>query len=317
MQRLRITDESINSYGFWVLTSGGDLTGFVQNPVLLYDHDRQRPIGILKDIIVATNGEITGVPEFDEEDKFAASISRKYQKGHLRAASMGFTVLEWSEAPTFIKPGQARPTVTKWTLKEVSITTVPSNRNAVQLYDLDGNAIQLSDTGDDAVPLLTLTSKPKQLTMEMKPLATLLSLSDTATMADIELATRSLIDKLNVANDKIKALETARAQAIAAEVDAEIQLALKDGRLTEDQTASWRKLFAADHESALASLKSLTPVQKLKDFPSGGKEKLLHEGKTFEELERDNPETLKKLKQDNPAMFQALYDQSRYARKAG
>ena len=84
-----LTDDSvINSYGFRVMTAGGELTDYLKNPVLLYDHTRRAgvndrdiilPIGKMTDLR-SDGSRIIGTPEFDLEDKFAAEISRKYDK---------------------------------------------------------------------------------------------------------------------------------------------------------------------------------------------------------------------------------------------
>lgn len=41
-KRVRISNDSLNSYGFRVLTSGMDVTQYNRNPVLLYARARQR-----------------------------------------------------------------------------------------------------------------------------------------------------------------------------------------------------------------------------------------------------------------------------------
>ena len=42
----KVHDESVNTYGFRMLTSGADLTEYEKNPVVLYNHnDWEAPIG--------------------------------------------------------------------------------------------------------------------------------------------------------------------------------------------------------------------------------------------------------------------------------
>lgn len=322
MNRIRITDESLNSYGFWVKTSGGDLSVFEKNPVLLYDHDRysRLPIGILTDLKVEANGDITGVPEFDMDDDFAASIARKYEKKHIRSASIGFRVLEFSEDKTMLKQGQTRATVTKWQLKEVSLTPLPSNTNAVQLYDDEGNVVQLSDGNAQSIlPEINLSSSIQNpiipQTMELKQIATLLKLSDSASPADIANAVSALQNELAAAQSSLKALKDAEVAALSAQAEAEVTAALTDGRLTADKADNWRKLFAADHATALTAIKDLPVAPKLKDFADGKSKSLNHNGKTYEELERENPTELRRLKDQDPETFKALYANSSYAAK--
>ena len=132
--RWRVHDESLNTYGFWLLTAGGSLVNFKKNPLCLWNHtfgwtdktDVMLPIGIWKNIEVKSDGSIEMDDELDEEDAFALKIKKKVDKKHLRATSIGVTILEWSEDPKYLKAGQTRPTVVKWKLREVSIVDIPS-----------------------------------------------------------------------------------------------------------------------------------------------------------------------------------------------
>ena len=151
MKRIVISDESINSRGFWVKTDGIDLSAFLKNPIMLWNHNRdwngtintQLPIGYWKDLRIE-NGVLTGEPVFDEKDEFAVRIKQKYEDGILNACSIGFTAIEWSDAPEMLKPGQSVSTVTRCRLKEISICDIPSNANAtVVLYDDDNKVINL------------------------------------------------------------------------------------------------------------------------------------------------------------------------------
>ena len=161
MKRIVLTDESLNSYGFWVLTSGMDLSAFLRNPVMLWNHNRseggtvndQLPIGYWKDLRVEADGSITAEPVFDETDEFAVKIKKKYESGVLNACSIGFRILEWSEDPKFLKPGQTVATATKSVLLEASICDIPSNPNAtkVVLYNENsetaGGTLEVASSG--------------------------------------------------------------------------------------------------------------------------------------------------------------------------
>lgn len=153
MKRIVISDESLNSYGFWVMTDGIDLSAFLKNPVMLWNHNRdghgtvdaQLPIGYWKDLRVE-NGVLTGEPVFDENDPFAMKVKQKLEAGILNACSMGFVPLEWSDAPEMVKEGQKVATVTRCRLMEISICDIPSNANAtVVLYDENSKTINLSE----------------------------------------------------------------------------------------------------------------------------------------------------------------------------
>ena len=144
--RIILSDESVNSYGFRVLTAGIDLNAFDKNPVMLYDHRSYSylPIGTWGNHRIE-GSQLTAEPIFDMEDEKAAQIAGKYDRKVLNAASIGIQILATSEDPDDMLPGQTGPTVTKCLLYEASIVPMPSNSNAVRLYNRKGDAIDLSD----------------------------------------------------------------------------------------------------------------------------------------------------------------------------
>ncbi len=67
-----------------------------------------------------------------------------------------------------MKPGQNRMTVSKSELIEIAAATVPSNQNAVRLYDETGNTIQLNlEANNSIIPLINKTMS-KELTEQTK-----------------------------------------------------------------------------------------------------------------------------------------------------
>ena len=84
-KRIRLTNERVNSYGFRLLTSGGDLEQYQRNPVFLYMHERGKVIGYLKDLKVE-NDEVTGEPVFDEATELSRQCKKQFEVG---AASCG------------------------------------------------------------------------------------------------------------------------------------------------------------------------------------------------------------------------------------
>lgn len=133
---LVICSGTVNRYGFRLLPEGGRLNSYKKNPVLLYDHgshgkQQHIPIGRLE--VALQNGVLVGVPEFDMDDKFAAGIAKKWNKGYLNAGSVGFEPITLTGDPELILPGQTNETVSEWELLEVSITPLPADRDAVKL----------------------------------------------------------------------------------------------------------------------------------------------------------------------------------------
>lgn len=169
-----ITDDSvINSYGFRVMTDGGDYSDYLKNPVLLYDHTRRNgkndseiilPIGTATEL-QRMGSKLVATPEFDMEDEFAAQVARKYDKGIFNMASIGFEALEWSEEPALMLPGQMLPTVTKWRLREVSITDIGANPNCCKLSHA-GHTLTLNDKVDAVALQNFFNSNKTQPTMK-------------------------------------------------------------------------------------------------------------------------------------------------------
>ena len=67
--KFTVHDESVNTYGFRMLTDGANLTEFEKNPVILYNHnDWETPIG-RADRVYKENGTIVAEIVFDTADR--------------------------------------------------------------------------------------------------------------------------------------------------------------------------------------------------------------------------------------------------------
>ena len=206
-KRVRITNESVNSYGFRVLTSGIDLEQYRRNPVLLYMHERGNVIGYVKDLQVE-NGEVTGELVFDEASELSIRCKKQFGVGSLRMVSVGLDPKETSGAPELLLEGQTRPTVTKSKLVEVSLVDIGANDDAIRMYN-EGTAIELGKDGNCLLPLLS-NNPINQTTMDLKKLALQLGLPETADEATV-LAKIAELQKeaganvtLKAENDKLK-----------------------------------------------------------------------------------------------------------------
>jgi hypothetical protein len=154
-----LSDESVNSHGYWVKTEGIRLEAFLKNPVMLWNHNRGwgdsvstiLPIGYWENVRVE-GSRLLGEPVFSS-DEFSQKVKSKVEEGTIRAASMGLEPLVMSEASEDIKPGQSRRTFISSMLYEVSLVDIPSNSNAVALYR-NGKPVELSANGDASVPLI-------------------------------------------------------------------------------------------------------------------------------------------------------------------
>lgn len=133
MKTFVLSDESVNCYGYRVLTDGIDTAQFEKNPLMLYSHDTERlPIGRWTNIR-KEDGRLLADADFDLNDPFAAQIADKVENGIIRCCSIGFEIVSLSDDTDLMLPGQQQSTVTGALLLECSICAIGANRNAMVL----------------------------------------------------------------------------------------------------------------------------------------------------------------------------------------
>ena len=333
-KKIRVHDESVNTYGFRVKTDGWmNRQQFEANPIMLYNHSQpwrgdkseMLPIGFWKNLEVLGE-EIHGVPVFDVEDEdFAKTIAGKYERNVLRAASIGLRIVATSDDPKDMVAGQTRPTVTKWELREISIVDIPANKNAVILYDADNNLVNLSDDGG-VLPIITQKQQPKSRIMEDQNLqfvAGFLGLQSGATMAQVQDGIMNLrqsnanltAENVNLKKENNRYKEAENALKADQSKDL-LDAAVKEKRITNEQRPHLQKTFEADFETGKALLASFAgKVAKLADVPDTGNgvvapTALTYQGKTYKELDKDSPAVLASLKESNLDLFSQLFKAS-------
>jgi HK97 family phage prohead protease len=277
-----LSDESLNSYGYWIKTDGIGLEAFKKNPVMLWNHGRSwsdsqdtiLPIGRWENVRVE-DGRLLGEAVFDSDDAFAKKIAQKVANGTLSACSIGLEALELSEAPEHLKPGQTRRTITKSELLEVSIVDIPANRNAVAhgvaLYE-KGKLVELAGGLDCPVPLIQAlnseTNKDKSRT-KMKTIATKLGLAAEADQTAIVSAIEAMEAELKSAKEsqaqlqtELNTLKAAKAEAETAEAAALVDAALKSGRIDAAGKEAFMAMFKSDFNAAKTALKAIPERQR-------------------------------------------------------
>ena len=174
--RFIISDESVNRYGYRILSRGMSTASFEKNPVVFYNHGTfSLPIGKGKNLQHEIDGTITLDIDFDMEDEQAVAVQKKAERGFLNACSVGIDVLETSTDASLVLTGQTRPTVTRSELLELSICGIPGNRNALRL-----NGVHTEDI-EHILPRINHTKEE----LKMKRVFEQLGLPETATEADI------------------------------------------------------------------------------------------------------------------------------------
>lgn len=246
-KRVRITNNSLNSYGTRVLTAGMDVEQYCRNPVLLYMHDRGNVIGYVKDLKVEGD-EITGELMFDEASELSQRCKKQYEFGSLRMVSVGIDIKEMSESPEYLVEGQTRPTVTRSKLFEVSLVDVGANDDAIRLTK-DGATIELGKDGSCQIPLLNNNIQTIQQ-MELKDFALILGLAETADEAAIKAEVATLKASKAEADQLRKEKETLTLASITQVVD----------------TAISEKRINADRKDQFITLGKTTGVEELKNI---------------------------------------------------
>ncbi len=218
-----ISNSSLNSYGFRVLTEGIDTRQFERNPLLLWMHirplrgttDEVLPLGRVENL--RRDGDcLIGTPVFDETDPFAQRIKSKWDAGILKMVSAGLDVIEQSDAPEVLTEGQRFATVTRSRLREVSIVDLGANDDALVL-NYRGQTINLADGNNEPTFLKKIFNNPSN-TNEMKQISLALGLSEEATEQEV-------LD--NIEHLKTLAAETERlTQEVADQKAAAIRLAV-------------------------------------------------------------------------------------------
>ena len=234
-----LSDESVNRYAFRVLTAGIDLTGFMKNPVMFYNHNTsydEKPIGRWENLRVE-GSKLLADAVFDENDEKAMEVASKVESGFLKGASIGFLVRETSEDPMLMLPGQRRPTVTKCSIYEASITGTPANQNSLQLKFEGG--ITLSAGFDEAylnklLPTVTTEEDMKQVFVN-------LGLATTATEHHAIVSPYHASPKAADVVTKVEVPEPI--------VNAVLSLGTANGIVTDANKATWEKLAKADIEA--------------------------------------------------------------------
>jgi len=298
-KRVRLTNESVNSYGFRVLTSGIDLEQYKRNPVLLYMHERGNVIGYVKDLVVG-NGEVTGELVFDEASELSRRCKKQYEVGSLRMVSIGLDPKETSEARELLLEGQTRPTVTKSKLIEVSLVDIGANDDAIVMTN-DGTTIELEKDGNCLLPLLN--NKPlNQKTMDLKAIALKLGLPETADeatilskIADLQKEARASVT-LKAENDQLK----------LASITTLVDTAVAEKKLTAENREHFIHLGKTiGTEELTKTLAAMSPLVKLSEAINPGTGAAAQG--TYTKLSEVPEAELLKLRSENKAEYKRLF----------
>lgn len=256
-KRVRISNDSLNSYGTRVLTSGMSVEQYQRNPVLLYMHERGNVIGYVKDVKVE-NDEVTGELMFDEATELSTRCKKQYEFGSLKMVSAGLDILETSEDEELLVAGQTCPTITKSKLFEVSLVDIGANDDAIVLQK-DGKRITLGKDSESPLPMLNNNKQNKQ-EMEQKQFALQLGLPETATEAEIT----AKLGELKAAKEENAKLQAEKATLTLAGITASVEKAVSEKRIGAEKKDEFIALGKEIGQEKLDSIfAAMSPQVKL------------------------------------------------------
>jgi hypothetical protein len=324
-KRIKFSDESINSKQFWVLNDGIDVSVFLTNPILLFNHVRADkndknqilPIGCMLELKREPDGSWSGLPAFDDTDAFALSIYEKYEAGIINMASSGLKPIEVLGEGKFLKlkDGIKAPCLSKCALKEISLVDIASNDNAIKLYNND-ELIDIT-TAEELLKLFIDSPKNKNTNMELKDLLPLLTLADTATFTDVADAIKKQNEVViqlkadnKIATDALAAITNANAQAKVVKL---IDDAITDKKIAPADKDGYLKLATADFETTEAVIKNMKPYESI--------EKKLNDSSAVNQVELSqlillsgnvlfDQGKLDRLKELSPAHYKLKYEEA-------
>lgn len=302
-----------------MLTEGLDISQYERNPVLLYMHERGEVIGYMKDLKLEGD-ELTGEPVFDEASELSQRCKKQWEFGSLRMVSMGIDIIETSESPEHLAPGQTRPTIVKSKLDEVSIVDIGANDDAIVLKK---NGRRVYDKNINEVLRLMSNNQPNQKTMSEKTE----KVENNGAQSAESLGTQSVqlqkeksgaptgnLEQLQKENEELKAqVETLKKEIDElklAGITASVDKAIAEKRLDAEKKSQFVELGKkVGIEELEGILGAMTPKAKLSAVLNGGR--ALSQGSQsnseWKTLHDVPAEKMMELRTDRPEEYQRLY----------
>jgi HK97 family phage prohead protease len=123
------SEESKDRMSDVIRVGGWELKNFRKNPVLLFGHNHNLPvIGRVGRVEVSGKQLLASKAQFDMEDPFAATIAGKYERGFMRAVSVGFRPLDFA----FMNDDSGGVDFKSQELLELSTVGVPAHPAALK-----------------------------------------------------------------------------------------------------------------------------------------------------------------------------------------
>lgn len=301
-KRVRISNDSLNSYGTRVLTAGMNVEQYCRNPVLLYMHERGNVIGYVKDLKVE-NDEVTGELVFDEATELSKRCKKQFEFGSLKMVSAGLDIIEMSEDAAHLVAGQTSPTITKSKLFEVSVVDIGANDDALVLTH-KGKTITLGRDGECPLPELSNNHQKSKSEMEQKAIALQLGLPETAT--DAEIAEK--LGELKAAKEENAKLQKEKDALTLASITSLVEKAIGEKRITADKKDEFINLGKEIGVEKLTSVFSaMSPQVKLSTVLGQHGTAKTDVPVTYKKLSEVPGDKLLEMREQQPDEYKRLY----------
>ena len=317
-----LNDDAVqNSYGFFILTSGGKLERFKSNPVMLSDHinKNENVIGNWLNLKVV-DGKIQAEPNFDVDRPIGLEISGQVERDFIKGASMGI-LPNWDSME---RVGD-KLILKEWELVEASIVPVPSNRNSIAIYGIDGKLLDESEIQtlclsfqNNANPNFNLNNNNMKKIILSVACLMALGFKDQPTdghdATDVESKVLDLATKiknleienetLKLAAQKIKEDQEASAKT---RITAKVELGLTQGKYAADKKEEMISLGLASEvslDTVLASIPAKANFSAGVVVPNGNGTGVVA---TMEEFQKLSQEAQLSFKNDSPEEYKKLF----------
>lgn len=310
-----------NSHGFYLLNSGGQFGRFIDNPVMLDNHDTGSLIGRWEHLRVEGT-LLLADPVFDEGTDLGAERKGQVERGFLRGASPGIIPLE-AEWRKNTATGTEELYVTRWEKVEASVTPIPSNAGALALRIYDSNQEPVRDQDvrlhlDHIVKLSAQSKSPgvnpkpkhmEKITLSAEAVVALGLPSADTTPEAISATIVKMSADLKAANDKAAKLEQEARDALEAKAHSLVKMAIDTGRITADHKVEYTELAVTNYSLAEKTLNAIPEKITLsgKISPLGGSP--IPQGRekwTYLRWLKEDPEALGKIRENDPETLAAI-----------
>ncbi len=284
---------TVNSYGFRTDVSGINLSRFNKNPVMLYNHDPERIIGRWEHVKTDGN-QLIGEPVFDMEDPFAAEIARKVEQGFIKGCSMGLVIKSLAQS-------KGIDIATNSVLIEASIVGIPSDENALVVYDDEENKKKLSINEFNKL----------FYQMENKETTTPID-NEQLTIDNLQTELAAKTDIIADLSAQVDELKKQLAERDFREAEAHIQSLIEAGHISEDVKSIALAFYLSNPEDTDKLLQAVTsnaaPKHETKTLSISeilNNSKPVSGSATWDDLDKQGK--LQQLKTENIEEFKRLY----------